>query len=110
MSTTAELRHIARDNEHRTAHAHREHDGALVVEGCDVGPEIRDWFGPDTTRYEWGVRVPANQIPALMAALDRSGHDPVEAVAEWFTGETRAFEPFLDAHGVVHESWSRVDQ
>lgn len=109
MSSTAELHHIARGNEYRTAHAFREADGAVVVEGCDVGPQIREWYGPETSRYEWGVRVPADQIPALMAALDRSGRDPIDAVAEWFTDETRAFEPFLDAHGVVHESWSRVD-
>lgn len=108
--TTVELHNIAQGNEHRTAHAERQDDGALVVEGCDTGPEVRNWFGPDASRYEWGVRVPPDQIPALMAALDRAGQDPVEAVAEWFTGETRAFEPFLDAHDVVHESWSRVGQ
>lgn len=108
--STLQLNNIARGNQYRTAHAERHDDGALVVEGCDVGPEVRDWFGPDASRYTWGVRVPPDQVPALLEALGRPGQDPVEAVAEWFTDETRAFEPFLDAHGVVHESWSRVDE
>lgn len=107
--TTVELHNIATGNANRTAHAVRQDDGALVVEGRDVGPQIRDWFGPEAVHYEWGVRVPAERLPDLLAALGRPDGDPVEAVADWFTGETRAFEPFLDAHGVVHESWSRVE-
>ena len=108
--STVELHNIATGNQHRTAHALRQDDGALVVEGRDMGPQIRDWFGPATTRYDWGVRVPEAHFPALLVALGRSGGDPLTAVADWFADETRAFEPFLDAHGVVHESWSRVEQ
>lgn len=101
-----ERRNIANGNDARDAHVRREADGALIVEGRDHGPPVQDVFGPNVDVYEWTIRVPANQIRALMEALGRPGDDPLEAVAEWFRNETRAFEPYLDGHGVVHESWS----
>lgn len=103
-----ERRNIAQGNDARDAHVRYEADGALTVEGRDHGRPVQDVFGPDARVYEWTIRVPADQIPALMEALDRPGDDPLEAVADWFGEETRAFEPYLDTHGVVHESWSLV--
>ena len=109
MRSPTLLRDVERDDEVRRAFAHVDDEGALVVEGRDVGPELQEWFGEDAGLYRWVLRIPRDQVPELMTALDRPGDDPIDAVAAWVQEDDRAFEPFLDAHGVVHESWSQVD-
>jgi hypothetical protein len=71
-----------------------EDDGAIVLEGQDMGPTVEEVWGD--TDYEFWVRVALPSLPKLAFELLR----------EKFAGRLDAVEAFRDwcrAHGVEHK-------
>jgi hypothetical protein len=69
-------------------------DGAIYLEGQDIGPIVEQVWGD--TDYEYWVRV----VPAALAKL------AFELLREKFAGRLDAVEAFRDwcrAHGIEHE-------
>ena len=69
-------------------------DGAIVLEGQDMGPAVEAVWGD--TDYEYRVRVAPPALPKLAFAL----------LAEKFAGRLDAVTAFRDwcrTHGVEHE-------
>ena len=69
-------------------------DGAIVLEGQDMGPTVEEVWGD--TDYEYWVRVAPPSLPKLAFAL----------LHEKFAGRLDAVDAFRDwcrTHGVEHE-------
>ncbi len=67
-------------------------------------------FGPETSEYEWAWRIPAESMPALLAALDgQIGDDPLELVRRWsLTNPGSDPGRLLKSASVPLEFWNRV--
>ena len=83
-----------------------EPSGAVKIEGVDRGPGVSEVLG--VSEYEWAWTIPAQEIPALVAAMG-AGDDVLEALGICFRDERAAgLKQFLETEGIVHESWSRM--
>jgi len=83
-------------------------DGALLIEGQDIGPGVERFFGPGLTEYEWAWIIQPSGVRALKLALARDD-DVLTALRDRFSGDAAAgLQPFLDDKGVPYEPWSRV--
>lgn len=85
-------------------------DGAIVIEGQDLGPGVERVFGEGLTEYEWAWHVQASAVPALIAALGGTeGDDPLVLLAAWCEANGgRDPGSRLREAGVSVEFWSRV--
>lgn len=83
-------------------------DGDLpIIEGGDSGDGVEQSFGRGHREYEWSHTVRAADIPALLDAL--GGDDVLAALQQHFSGmDSYKLQPFLDAHRIPYEFWSRV--
>lgn len=84
-------------------------DGALVIEGQDLGAAPEAFWG--SREYEWRITVRAEAVPRLVAALGgRPGEsDPLELLAQRYSEDPRcASRGFLDGAGIPCDFWSRV--
>jgi hypothetical protein len=81
-------------------------DGDIVVEGRDYGDGVEKVLG--VREYEWAWKIPAGQLPALLAALE-ADDDVLSALKRRFSGnDATDLGEFLDAHGIATEKWSRL--
>jgi hypothetical protein len=84
-------------------------DGALLIEGQDIGPGVERFFGPGLTEYEWAWIIRPSGVKALKLALARG--DVLTALRERFSGDAAAdLQPFLEDNGIPYEPWSRVGE
>ena len=82
-------------------------DGALTIEGQDLGDGVEQFFGVGNREYEWVWTMTSNDVAQLRAALE--AEDVLVALAERFSNDAAAELPtFLASHGIPYESWSRV--
>lgn len=83
-------------------------DGTLLIEGCDRGPGVERFFGPDQTEYEWAWAIRAPGVKTLKSAL-ACDDDVLTALKDRFSEDAAAgLQAFLDEHGIPYEPWSRV--
>jgi hypothetical protein len=71
-----------------------EEDGAVKIDGQDLGRTVEEFWGED--EYEFWVTVPPSALPKLAFELLR----------EKFVGQLGAVDAFRDwckAHGIEHE-------
>jgi hypothetical protein len=82
-------------------------DGALVIEGQDLGPAVEAHFGPDNFEYEWVWTIEGDALARLRAALGTD--DVLTALHARFSGDAAAgLSGYLTEHGVNYDAWSRV--
>ncbi|MFZ2362403.1 MAG: hypothetical protein WA040_23895 [Anaerolineae bacterium] len=82
-------------------------DGALLIEGQDLGPGVERFFGPGLTEYEWVWTIRPSGVRTLKLAL--AADDVLAALRDRFSGDAAAnLQTFLDDNGVPYEPWSRV--
>ena len=90
--------------------ATRRPDGGIRIEGQDLGPGVERAFGPGLTEYEWAWEIEADDVPAVIAALDgREGDDPLRLLAAWSAahGDIDPGSHLREA-GVPVTFWSRI--
>jgi hypothetical protein len=85
-------------------------DGALLVEGQDLGPGVSRVFGDDITEYEWVHTVAASHVPALVTALGGpDGADVLELLASGAAGHQAGdLIRVLKDHRIPYDAWSRL--
>lgn len=72
-------------------------DGALRLEGQDLGPGVEAFFGAGNREYEYDIVVAAGDVPALLAAQQ----DVLAALAATYRDEPDlGIVNFLDAQGI----------
>jgi hypothetical protein len=81
-------------------------DGDLVIEGQDIGDEVRRCF--DCSEYEWIWTIRALSVVTLKHALGNPG-DLLHCLQQKFSGNNAAnIGSFLSEHGITYEAWSRT--
>lgn len=104
---TVTLHHHRDADGTRHVRARLTSDGALVVEGQDLGPGVERIFG--RSEYEWALTVPADEVEGFLASIDSTGRPVLGAVADHFHGPAaHQLKAHLDEHGITHEFWSRI--
>jgi hypothetical protein len=89
----------------------RREDGALVLEGHDLGRGVSDVFGSNLSEYEFVRTVAEDQVVRLSAALGLTSDDDLRATLEArfaHPGGSQAFELFLKDHGIASDFWNRI--
>lgn len=88
--------------------AHIRRDGALVIEGHDLGVTPKQFWG--SIEYEWEIAIPAGELPALVDALGGTpGADPLDLLAVRYGEDERvASRAFLEERAITFEFSSRV--
>jgi len=86
---------------------HLEDDGSLVIEGQDIGRGVEDFFGGDSSEYEFfrTIRPPAVAELERLSGISHTGL--LENLRDHF-GTTSALEEYLEGGGIVLTVWSRV--
>jgi hypothetical protein len=80
-------------------------DGALSIEGQDLGAGVAGVFGADVTEHEWAYSIAPEDVQKLAAALGSSG-DVLDALAERFSVDAASgLKGFLDESGIPYEMW-----
>jgi hypothetical protein len=101
---------VLRDSEDaegtRLLEASLSSDGDILIQGRDYGDGVEKVLG--VREYEWAWKIPADQLPVLLRALE-ADDDVLSALKRRFSGNDAAhLGPFLDAHGIATEKWSRL--
>jgi hypothetical protein len=110
MVNSVTLRDTRDEDGSRQLSASLKGDGALLIEGQDLGPGVERFFGPGLTEYEWAwiIRPPGVKKLKLALACD---DDVLAALRDRFSGDAAAdLQPFLVDNGVPYEPWSRVGE
>ena len=83
-------------------------DGALLIEGQDLGPGVESFFVLVLTEYEWALIIRPPGVMTLKLAL-ACDDGVLAALRDRFSGDAAVdLQPFLDDNGVPYEPWSRV--
>lgn len=94
----------------RSLTARRGENGAILIEGQDLGRGVEAAFGPGLYEYEWAWTIGPDAFPAAIEALGgNEGDDLLRLLAAWSAGHGGA-DPgshCKDA-GVPIDFWSRV--
>jgi hypothetical protein len=84
-------------------------DGAIVIEGQDLGPGVEAAFGEGLTEYEWTWTIPPEGIASLVEALGGThDDDPLVLLKRWFDAHGVDPGSHLREAGVPVDFWSRV--
>ena len=107
MNTThVVLRRVKDADGSRLLEASLTGEGDVLIEGRDFGDGVEWAFG--VKEYEWAWTIPTATIPALLRALGAAGN-VLSALAERFSGDNAALlGPFLEAHEIPTNHWSRL--
>lgn len=87
--------------------ARKDEAGNLLIEGQDLGPGVRSFFGH--SEYEYAYSVAAEDLDRLSDVLGRPGDDPLTILKKDRPGQ-RAFglRQLIDDHDLIASAWSRV--
>lgn len=83
------------------------YEGALVVEGYDIGKRVEEYWGDSD--YEYKTTVDNEHLHELVSALSVSGKEELlAAIGSRFTGNHAysAFQSFLDLMKVPYSAFS----
>ena len=84
-------------------------DGALIIEGQDLGDGVEAVFGDGIREYEWVTEVSAEDVPKLIAALGGSpGDDILDVIRSTCVAEPILLERTLPAAGITPRRWNRM--
>jgi hypothetical protein len=86
-------------------------DGAVVIEGVDVGLGVTEWFGEGHNEYEWAYTIAPNDVRLLLDAAGGSDRDqrrdPLDTLQSSLSDEEAfSFHAFLDRHDIPHKLWT----
>jgi hypothetical protein len=86
-------------------------DGALVVEGQDLGEGVEAAFGHGIREYEWTTEVSAEDIPRLVAALGGAqGAGILDVIRATCLADPSRLESTIRAAGITPRFWSRMGE
>jgi hypothetical protein len=104
------LRNTRDEEGSRQLSASLKGDGALLIEGQDIGPGVERFFGPGLTEYEWAWIIRPPEVKKLKLAL-ACDDDILAALKDRFSGDAAAdLQRFLEDNGITYEPWSRVGE
>jgi hypothetical protein len=99
----------ANDRRHLSVSLHD--DGALRIDGHDLGDGVERAFGAGIREYEWITEIAAADLPRLVAAL---GGAPGAAILELIRTRCLVDPAFLEASikqaGITPRFWSRTGE
>ncbi|MCJ7578904.1 MAG: hypothetical protein MUP98_00035 [Candidatus Aminicenantes bacterium] len=80
-------------------------DGALIIEGQDLGNGVRKIFGEGIGEYEWSYIIKKENIPLVIKALGgQEGDDILELITDRCTGEdAQDLEDVIRSNKIPHE-------
>ena len=84
-------------------------EGALRLEGHDLGPFVKQFFG--YSEYEFVRRVSPSGVDQLRRALGLDADDDlITALADQFQGPgaSNRLEKLLETEGIESEFWNRI--
>ncbi|MEO8702437.1 MAG: hypothetical protein ABI867_20505 [Kofleriaceae bacterium] len=98
----------ATDSRHLTATL--EPDGALRIEGHDLGDGVEQALGAGIREYEWKTEVSAADIPRLVRALDPTRDDAniLDAIRATCVADPAKLEATIRSAGITPTFWSRM--
>ena len=97
---------VLRNTNNRHLEASINAKGDLVIEGQDLGAEVKEFFG--YSEYEWAWTISASDCDRLLAALGGES-DLLTALGKKFSGEHAAdLQSFLESEGIEFEAWGRI--
>ena len=80
--------------------------GDVRIEGSDFGDGVERALG--VREYEWAWTIPSATVPALLRALGAASN-VLAALEDQFSGDNAALlGPFLEAHEIPTNHWSRL--
>ena len=82
-------------------------DGSLVIEGQDIGRGVSDFWGAESSEYEFARTVAPSAVVQLRVAAALDDSNLLQALKSRF-GTTAELETFLSDHGIETTFWSRV--
>lgn len=84
-----------------------QEDGSLVIEGHDIGRGVSDFWGAESSEYEFARTVAPSAVAQLRVAAALDDSNLLQALKSRF-GTTAELETFLSDHGIETTFWSRV--
>jgi hypothetical protein len=104
------LRHLRDAGGTRSLTARRREDGAVLIEGQDLGPGVGAAFGAGLNEYEWAWVIRPDAFPAAIEALGgHEGDDMLSLLVGWscaHAGEDPG--PCCKNAGVPIGFWNRI--
>jgi hypothetical protein len=86
-------------------------DGALRIEGHDLGDGVEQALGAGVREYEWKTEVSAGDIARLIAALDPDHHadaNILDVIRATCSVDAANLEATIRACGITPKFWSRI--
>lgn len=103
------LRELRDEDGVRHLHVELTDEGDVVFSGQDLGAGVERFWGDGQREYEWIWTVKKAHVSALAHALSATDRDLLSTIAARFNHpRCDELEPFLEAHEIPFERWSRV--
>ena len=86
--------------------------GDVTISGQDLGAGVEAVFGAGNREYEWAWTIRGAEVGRLRAALGcAAGDDVLVALHTQFADDAAAqILPFLAAHEIAYDVWSRIGE
>jgi hypothetical protein len=105
------LRHVRDEGGLRYLQARLTDAGDLVFSGQEIGVAVERFWGEGMREYEWVWTVKKAHVPALASALGTTEAELLAALTARFAHpRSDEIQPFLRAHAIPFEPWSRVGE
>jgi hypothetical protein len=89
----------------------RRPDGALEINGQDLGRGVEEAFGKGLTEYEWQWVIEPADVPAAISALGgQDGDDPLNLMVAWIEKHHTDPGNQVRDEGVPTRFWSRIGE
>lgn len=100
------MKNVAKEDDTMWRAVRLEGDGRLVIEGHDLGRDVREFFG--CNEYEFTRSFSKRETAALRGLLGVGRRaDLLAAIGERFV-ETKDLERFAESQGIAGTFWSRT--
>lgn len=84
-------------------------DGALIIEGQDLGDGVEAALGEGIREYEWVTEVSAEDVPKLVATLGGATSDDIlDVIRATCVAEPILLERTVRAAGITPRRWNRM--